>query len=158
MGDDSVNYDWQVPSHQTYLKVYHNRYNKGSIYCREIHSNKEELDLISKDINSYSNDNFAATHAICVTYFRMREYRTANYNTFQVAIASDGDVTYAVIKYIRIDSNNAQAGYNEPYCNSSVLIPPEKSRDLLVGSNTGRIGEYVMKLTSKCRAAGNLCL
>ncbi|XP_057299239.1 uncharacterized protein LOC130629879 isoform X2 [Hydractinia symbiolongicarpus] len=142
----------KLPSYVTHIEIYRMRYYPGNVYCREVLKEKD-LNLITNDIRLYSKDNFTATQALLITYLKMREFRTSRYNTFQVAIASDGNLTYAVLNYIRLESKNARVQYHEPYCTSSTLVAPEESQKLFSSTNTNRPGQHVIKLTSKCRKA-----
>lgn len=135
------------------MEIYRMRYFSGNVYCREVNREKD-MNLITNDIRLYSKDNFTVTQALLITFLDMREFRSSRYNTFQVAFASDGSVTYAVLNYIRLESKNARVQYHEPYCSSSTLVAPEESRKLFSSTNTNRPGQHVIKLTSKCRKAG----
>lgn len=104
-------------------------------------------------MNVYSKNNFTANHAVIVTYVNVVDYEGYT-NTFQGVIVSDGNITYAVLKYERIDSEDGIVGFSEPFCSSYRLINKERSREIMIGSNTDQLGKYVLQLTTKCHSAG----
>ena len=55
---------------------------------------------------------FQCNHAFIVTYVNMGEYNVhTSRNSFQVALATDGHVTYGLVYYYRVDSyERAAAG------------------------------------------------
>ena len=86
----------------------------GSILFRETFD-QSTLELITNDVNATG---FICSHAFIVTFLNMPEYGVHGArNTFQMVLASDGNKTYGLAYYYRVDSYYAAfSGYVDLGC------------------------------------------
>ena len=95
------------------------------------------------------DQNFLPTSAIIVTYSNVAAYSSSHLkHTFQVVLASNGKLTYAVLNYKQLDKSGAIAQYSERGCvNSRRFVSTAHSRELVSTGNV-RVGRHAFLLTS----------
>ncbi|XP_066915201.1 uncharacterized protein [Clytia hemisphaerica] len=117
----------------------------GRIFYRETFDTK----ILKRLTEAVNVTGFTCNHAFIATYENMAEYGVhTSRNSFQIALATDGHVTYGVLYYYRVDSyERAAAGYGEAQCNTGHLIVPYSQGELeLYGYE---INPRVFKLTKE---------
>ena len=129
-------------SSETHVSPYYRTQSSGgTIYFRE-ESGSLLRDQLDKDIQSSGQENFTTKHALVTTFIYVNR-------RFQVALATDNLVTYAVFNYEQLDGYRADApvALNEPGCTQNKVLLSSINANLLNGSNTEIRGRYVFNLT-----------
>ena len=81
---------------------------------------KDILSRATIDIHKSGDKNFIADQTVVVTYISaFKDYRKNN--TFQGIIVSNGNRTYVIALYLRLEEANAITGYGETTCNMKVF-------------------------------------
>ena len=99
---------------------------------------------ILRDIYTAGLDKlFIPTRAIIVTYSNVAAYSSLHLkHTFQVVVASNGKLTYAVLNYKQLDKSARFAQYSERGCvNSRTFVSPSLSQTLVSTGNV-RVGRH----------------
>ncbi|XP_057295079.1 uncharacterized protein LOC130623591 isoform X2 [Hydractinia symbiolongicarpus] len=120
----------------------------GNIYYRETTS-QQILSRATTDVRKTGATSFTARRALLVSYILVNAYRSSSRNTFQAVITTDGNFTYAIMNYERLDSRSALTGYTEGFCNYRIFAPSSSSYTLSSTSNIGRRGRHVYQLTNQ---------
>lgn len=105
------------------------------------------LQRSTADVHKLGIDlHFVANRALLISYIDVSAYISPSSlrHTFQLVLATDGNITYAILNYQRLDRISARVGYSEGLCNSR----SSPSFDLLRTSNVGVKGRHVYKLTN----------
>lgn len=91
---------------------------------------------------------FYSKFVLLVTYENILRYTTTDRQTFQIAIASDGIHSFAVLSYTRLDRNaDYGVGYYNKNCGGyQELVSKQQTRTLVSTSNIGVMGKHVMSL------------
>ena len=106
---------------------------------------------ISSDIYTTGLDKlFTPTSAIIVTYSNVASYWSGSQNTFQVVLASNGKLTYAVLNYKQLEISGVKAGYSEEGCDNLRTFVPRSLSRTLVSTGNVRVGRHAFLLTRKC--------
>jgi len=118
----------------------------GRIYYRETFENKT-LFTLTQTINQ---TDFKCNHAFIVTFDNMPEYGVSkSRNSFQVVLATDGEVTYGLIYYYRVDSHDrAITGWSDKICGYKKNLFPAFTQDELESSSY-EINPKIVLLTEK---------
>lgn len=121
--------------------------NRSALYYREstaVHL----LTKVNQDVRRISSSRFKAQRVIIITYENFKSYMNRQEtNTFQVVLATNEEVTYAVFNYKNLQSSNAVAGFSEPDCQSRTFLSPSGSRHLMEDTNINIKGRHVYLLT-----------
>ena len=145
-----------LSSNKTYIAPYYldlDTRKGGIIYYRQT-SNRTIMINILRDIYAAGLDKLfkptrRPTSAIIVTYSNVAAYSPSHLkHTFQVVLASNGKLTYAVLNYEQLDKSGAIAQYSEGGCvNSRRFVSRSLSRTLVSTGNV-RVGRHAFLLTS----------
>ncbi|XP_057301091.1 uncharacterized protein LOC130635689 [Hydractinia symbiolongicarpus] len=121
--------------------------NRSALYYREstaVHL----LNKVNQDVHRISSSRFKAQRVIIITYENFKSYMNRQEtNTFQVVLATNEEVTYAVFNYKNLQSSNAVAGFSEPDCQSRTFLSHSGSRHLMEDTNINIKGRQVYLLT-----------
>ncbi|XP_057297435.1 uncharacterized protein LOC130628517 isoform X2 [Hydractinia symbiolongicarpus] len=116
------------------------------------HMNQSHLlKAANKDISRYSLKSFFANQIIVVNYIGVKYQSKAH--TFQAVFATDGNQTYVILNYYRLESNGATVGFSERACGHRLYYNSTKSKSLAHTSNVGMPGRHVLLLTTRCAKA-----
>ena len=122
----------------------------GIIYYRETFDS-QTLSRATQDIYIFNNrsSTFKARQVVVISYINVPGYSNRySQHTFQVVLASDGNTTYSILNYERLDVSGAVTGFSEGTCNFRTFISSKSSsRNLAKTSNAGRTGRHIYKLT-----------
>ena len=117
-------------------------------------TDRNTLELAKRDVarlNSGPSLSFNATQVIVVTYDNVNQHRgDSNRYHYQFALVTDGNVTYAVLNYERLDRNGPN-GYTEPVgrrCFDITRRFASDVRSMVSTSNVGIPGKHVFLLTA----------
>ena len=127
----------------------------GIIYYRET-SNRTIMINISRDIHTAGLDkSFIPTSAIIVTYSNVAAYSPSHLkHTFQIVLASNGRLTYAVLNYKQLDKSSGRVRYSERGCVNTTTFVPKSLSQTLVSTGNVRVGRHAYLLTSNNCLAG----
>ena len=106
------------------------------------------------DIQKLGNEGFIANQAVIVTYVAVTPKNYDGNNTFQAVIATNGNETYTILSYDRLDVGDAVAGVTEYNCYSQLFSSMIYSQQLAQTSNVNETGKHVHLLTKKCFSYG----
>lgn len=122
------------------------------------------LESIGADVRSLCNmENFTPTWAYIVTYFELKSRQADLKNTFQVLLVSNGNESFAIFNYIRMEWPNSssklrnfEAGFyfrdNTLHITKKYLIENTTLSNLVTGSNMGRPGRWFISFNhDNCR-------
>lgn len=117
------------------------------------HMNQSHLlKAANRDILRYSLKSFFANQIIVVNYIGVKYQSRAH--TFQAVFATDGNQTYAILNYYRLESNGATVGFSERACGHHLYYNGTMSKSLAHTSNIGMPGRHILLLTTRCAKAG----
>ena len=106
-------------------------------------------------------DSFNARQAIVVTYNNVERYNSIRLKyKYQLVLATDFDVTFAIMNYERLDNNGNRPGFSEPPGGSANTVyftaSTSQNRNLVSTSNIGVRGRHVYLLSKvKCKNCSN---
>lgn len=116
------------------------------------HMNQSHLlKAANRDILRYSLKSFFANQIIVVNYIGVKYQSRAH--TFQAVFATDGNQTYAILNYYRLESNGATVGFSERACGHHLYYNGTMSKSLAHTSNIGMPGRHILLLTTRCAKA-----
>uniref|UniRef100_A0A915B249 Nidogen-1 n=1 Tax=Parascaris univalens TaxID=6257 RepID=A0A915B249_PARUN len=130
----------------------------GTIYYRGTSSDNDLLndltDRIRRNFPRRDSTEFRALHAILVTWDAMTTSDAKGVNEYQLALATDGLSSYAVLLYNRIDwttsdGRAAQAGlyYSDGRRQSMVNSGTANIKELVNLSNNQKEGSYIFRIS-----------
>ena len=121
----------------------------GNIYYRQITSTST-LAMISNDINQNS---FRASWAFIATWYRVAAIYSQFIglrNSFQVILATDGNLFFVIFKYGEIEwSKYTQGGYNSGYPSNYYILPDSFTSNVIewsIQSNILNPGNWVFQI------------
>ena len=129
---------------------------RGVVTYDELINQKTEFtEMIDRNIAATGVTNFHSSHIFIVDYDNIKVYNQDIFVSFQLVIANDGDVTFAIFNYVDFSSHqNAITGFhisNDLNCLHSVKSNISDGK-LLKDSNIGVPGRYVFELSGgPCR-------
>ena len=104
----------------------------GKIYYRETFD-QNDLYSINRVLNQTG---LKMNHAFIVTFINVRDeldeiFSRGYKNSFQMILASDGETTFGISNYYRVDSQRwAEAGYSDYTCSKNIYFYVPSNEDL----------------------------
>jgi len=129
---------------RTYIAPYYNLFSGFcSVYYRQTNNNTI-VNQVSSDVNlAYPSIDFRPYQVLVVTY-------NCPDHSFQMALATNGTDSFAVMNYERLMSDPRMAGMNEYGCGTQEFFPANKGSTIAIAVNvTGVRGRHVYNLTKK---------
>ena len=129
----------------TYIAPYYNLFSGVCTVQYRQTNNNTILKRVSSDVATvYPSNNFQPYRVLLVTYI-------CPDNTFQMALATNGKESFAVMNYERLTRDPMQAGMNENECGSfREFFPSFRGSSVAMALNvTGVPGRHVYNLTTK---------
>ena len=117
----------------------------GRIFYRETF----DSNTLARLTETVNETDFKCNHAFVVTFENMPEYLVKkSRNSFQVVLATDGNVTYGLIYYYRVDSyERAYTGWADTICRKVHRFPPFTPGEL--ESSSYEINPKILLMTEK---------
>lgn len=156
IGDGYYGFNTDIPFISVYPVDQTTKDLKGSVFIQTRVFGDARMNII-EDINKYlffqgRPTNFISDFNFLVTYNNTKKYGSQNRFTYQVAIASDGVQSFAVLTYVSLSADSTrEIGYVNQRCKSRGRVYVSKrpgTKHLDEVSNIGVKGRHVIPL--KC--------
>ncbi|XP_057308416.1 uncharacterized protein LOC130646248 isoform X2 [Hydractinia symbiolongicarpus] len=121
----------------------------STVYC-EYTENTNLIRAANMDVSNHTLTPFSAKHLLLVTFSNVKKgIWDPRYFTFQAVLASDGNETFAILNYFKLEGDATYIGHEEEFCLNSIFYQSLGSTELVHTSNVGIPGRHVFKLTSE---------
>lgn len=121
----------------------------STVYC-EYTENTNLIRTANMDVSNHTLTPFSAKHLLVVIFTNVKKgiWNQRKF-TFQAVLASDGNETFAILNYFKLEGDATYIGHFEDFCQDSIFYESLGSTELVHTSNVGIPGRHVFKLTSE---------